>query len=991
MRRWPTVITAFAFASFLIAEVPPIQSYTVADGLAANQINQIVSDSLGFVWFCTPEGLSRFDGHRMVNFGMKEGLPHRNVTALLETHSGEYLVGTLNGLCRFHRGNITTYLPGDNRAARAITVLMQDSAGRIWCGTFGGLFEIVNGYQFRPQRLSAPAQDRNVVSDLLEDGSHQVWVATQSGVDVIATDGGVQHIRIDDWTQNVRALTLDRDGRVWAGTQGALILMRKGSQPGEIGVDRIFRQIGGVKLDITSLTNASDGTLWVGASAGILRSLPGAKAFRLMTRVQGLTDRQINVLAPDRAGNMWAGTEAAGVMQIRTSGFTTFREQDGLKTDRVWSVFRSRDGTPVAITTDESRTFGVSVFDGLRFHASPLAGFSKEGSWGHHILLQGRDGAWWAATSTGLCRYAAADAALLADMRPQTCYARGVSVYQIFEDSKGRIWAAAGPERLLRWDPSTEAASWMPTGLNPGAGVQSFAEDQQGNIWMGLFSGGTLLRYDGRQFTRFAQSDGVPGGQIRELLVDSAGRLWMTSFNGLGVVENPGSPHFQVRVYKASDGLSSDDTGSLVEDAAGLIYASTPKGVDRIDPKNGRIKHFTTADGLAHGDVTMAMRDRSGDLWFATTQGLSRMSPAADRAPAIPTVRITELQIGRTRYPVSQVGETRIVSGDLQPSQNQLQVAFVGFSDESEADLRYMYRLEGADTAWQGPGRDHEVNYAELAPGHYRFLVKAINSEGRESASSADVDFEILPPVWRRWWFESFAVAAMVCAAFLSYRRRLSAATERVRLLYEERLDERTRIARELHDTLLQNLAGISLQLDGVAKQLAPQSETAVSSLRAVRKQVDGAFREARQKVQDLRSPMLQGRALPAVLRDAVEQIVAGHPVHLRMTVTGQPRPMREEVDEALLRIGQEAVANAVRHAHAREIRVSLAYDGGSLRLRVEDDGSGFDPDEAGLRAGHWGLRNMRERADRIGARWKVETERGRGTTVEAVVRVQAE
>ena len=138
----------------------------------------------------------------------------------------------------------------------------------------------------------------------------------------------------------------------------------------------------------------------------------------------------------------------------------------------------------------------------------------------------------------------------------------------------------------------------------------------------------------------------------------------------------------------------------------------------------------------------MALRDRSGNLWFGTAQGLSRLSPAADRPPAIPSVRITDLRVGREGYPVSQVGETRIARGDLQPSQNQFQVAFVGFSDEPEANLRYTYKLEGGESGWQGPGRDHEANYPGLAPGRYRFLVKAVNSEGQPSATPAEIDFD---------------------------------------------------------------------------------------------------------------------------------------------------------------------------------------------------------------------------------------------------------
>jgi signal transduction histidine kinase len=445
-----------------------------------------------------------------------------------------------------------------------------------------------------------------------------------------------------------------------------------------------------------------------------------------------------------------------------------------------------------------------------------------------------------------------------------------------------------------------------------------------------------------------------------------------------------------MRIYKTTDGLSSDTISSLVEDRAGRIYAATAKSLDRLDPRTGHIKHFSTADGLAHGWITEALRDASGDLWFATTQGLSILSPTADLPTAVPSVRITDLRIGRERYPVSQVGETSIRRGDLQPQQNQFQVAFVGFSDEPEANLRYAYMLEGGDSAWQGPGRDHEVNYPGLAPGPYRFLVKALNSEGLESATPAEIDFVILPPVWRRWWFETLALVAAASLIFAAYRRRLRGITARVRLLYEERLDERTRIARELHDTLLQSLAGVSLQLDGVAKQVGSSSEAAASQIIAVRRQVDASFREARQKVQDLRSPMLQGRVLPAVLRESVEQIAAGHPAVLRMTVSGHARPLREEVDEAMLRIGQEAVANAVRHAQATEILVTLAYDHRSVSLRVRDDGQGFDLQDDGRRVGHWGLRNMQERAQQIGAEWKVATGAGRGTEVETIVPLAA-
>src|ERR1017187_4680599 len=827
MRRWAVPVAAIALPLCLIAELLPIRSYSTADGLAADRIYCIVPDSRGFIWFCTPEGLSRFDGYRFKNFGVAEGLPHRSVNALLETHSGEYLVGTARGLCQFRPGGggkFTTYLPGNNRYENSVNAAIEDSTGRIWCGTNSGLFEMLSDHTFRRQRLPAPTNgwESTPVGDILEDTGGRLWLATPTGIYVIAKDGSVERIGKEEGLPNeaVNVLFLDKQGRLWAGTRAGLVLMRDGKNGGKVGVQQAYKELGG------ALAEGPDGALWVGSGWGIKRLLPDIRlaVLQALTLANGLIDRWVLALATDRAGNMWAGTEGAGVMKILPAGFTTFREQDGLGSDRVESAFSDRAGTVLAVTGSVSAPghHAVNIFDGVKFHAMSLKGYSQRPPWGgRRILLQARSGAWWAATAAGLCRYAPVQAAALARIQPQACYARDTTVFQIFEDSKGRIWASAqvwpsGDARLMRWDPATKAISRFEDGPGKHDLVTAFAEDRDGNIWMGS-ENGVLHRHDGRQFTRFEQADGVPAGTIHELFVDSGGRLWIASTNGLGVVDNPGSPHFGVQVYKTSDGLASDAINCIIEDTAGRIYAGTGKGVDRLDPRTGRIKHFSTADGLAHGELKMALRDRSGNLWFGTTQGLSRLSPAADRPPAIPSVRITDLRVGREGYPVSQVGETRIARGDLQPSQNQFQVAFVGFSDEPEANLLYTYKLEGGESGWQGPGRDHEANYPGLGPGRYRFLVKAVNSEGQPSATPAEIDFVILPPVWRRWWFETLALAAAACLVFAAYRRRLQGMTARVRLLYEERLDERTRIARELHDTLLQSLAGVSLQLDGVA------------------------------------------------------------------------------------------------------------------------------------------------------------------------------
>jgi ligand-binding sensor domain-containing protein/signal transduction histidine kinase len=997
---WRAILVATVAAPLcLFAELLPIRSYTTANGLAADRIDNIVVDSRGFVWFCTPEGLSRFDGYRIVSFGVAEGLPGRSVNTLLETRSGEYLVGTGRGLCRFRGerggGAFTTYLPGNNPHENFVTALMEDSGGRIWCGTDGGLFEMLSGHTFRRQPLPAPQppQDRIAVSDVLEDAGHKLWVATTSGIYVIGKDGGVQHIAKEDGLPDewVNALLLDKYGRLWAGTRNGLVLMRDGNKGGRCGVQQVYREIGGVKrVSVVALAEGLDRAIWAGASVGIVRSLTGSRpaVFQVLTRAQGLIDRSITALATDRAGSMWAGTEGAGVMKIQPAGFTTYREQDGLASDRVFSVLADRTGAVLAVTvlSTTTRRF-VNVFDGVKFRALVPKVVGDHPAWGQNqILLQSRSGEWWAASKVGLCRFPPVKAADLARTPPLACYAPDTTVFRVFEDSQGRIWASGqvlsrDRDQLLRWDPATNAISSFE---KEGRGlVSAFAEDRNGAVWMGYWSGG-LLRYDGRQFTRFDNGHGASAGIVWALLVDSRGRLWIGSDGGgLGLVENPGSAQLQVKVYNTTNGqpaerLASNTIYCLVDDKAGRIYACTAKGVDRLNPKTGDVKHFSVADGLAHGVLTSALRDASGDLWFATMQGLSRLTPAADRPPAIPTVRITDLRVGRDRYPVSQVGETRVFRGDLQPSQNQFQVEFVGFNDEPEESLRYKYKLEGGDSDWQGPGRDHAANYPGLEPGRYRFLVKAVNSEGQESSTPAEIDFAILPPVWRRWWFETLALASLAGLVFAAHGYRVSQAIQIERM--------RTAIATDLHDDIGASLSQIAIlsevarsdahlgqsgpnqrleRVAALARELVDSMSDIVWSIRVEPEGVDSLIRRMREFANDL----LESQAIAFKFR------APGPETHVQLDL----RVRRE-----LLLIFKECLHNAVRHSGCTAVEADLGVEGREILLRVQDNGRGLDSVGGAHRSnGGTGIPSMRRRAGSLGGSMQYTSGPKGGCTVE--------
>jgi hypothetical protein len=311
-------------------------------------------------------------------------------------------------------------------------------------------------------------------------------------------------------------------------------------------------------------------------------------------------------------------------------------------------------------------------------------------------------------------------------------------------------------------------------------------------------------------FRFFNVKDGVPAGGIQALYLDQSGRLWIASSRGgLARVDDPNAEHPAFKSYTTAEGLSSNTIDVITEDLQGHIYAGTGRGLDELEPATARIKHFTTADGLATGTFLSAFRDGHGTLWFGTSKGLSRFTPAIDEeSPRQPTILITGLRVAGARQLVSALGDQQIALPDLPSSSNEVQIDFVGLSFVPGDVLRYEYRMGNGD--WSNATDQRVINFANLSSGHYRFAVRAVNSDGLVSSAPAVVTFTILPPVWLRWWFLTLLALAVTAMAYAIYRYRVA------RLL--EIANMRTRIATDLHDDIGANLTRISI-LSEVAKQ----------------------------------------------------------------------------------------------------------------------------------------------------------------------------
>jgi signal transduction histidine kinase len=502
--------------------------------------------------------------------------------------------------------------------------------------------------------------------------------------------------------------------------------------------------------------------------------------------------------------------------------------------------------------------------------------------------------------------------------------------------------------------------------------ARSFAEDRAGNIWIGFNTG--LARYRAGAFTFFTTKDGLPPGPINYLYTDHAGRLWLgLSRSGLLRVDDPAAERPAFTSYTTAEGLSSNSIEVITEDLSGDIYAGTGRGLDRLDPATGRVRHYTTADGLASGSFLAALRDRNGILWFGTHNGLSRFVPGT-REPAAPLpILISGLRVAGLQQPLSALGESDIRLPDLAADHNQLQIDFVALSFAPGGVLHYQYKLEGANADWGAPTEQRTVNYGNLAPGHYRFLVRAVTSDGTDSSAPATVSFTILPHIWQRWWFFSILVLFVVAAAYTMYRYRLR------RLIELERV--RTRIASDLHDDIGSNLSLIA----GLSEVLGQQARRADSEIaerlsviaNASRQSVEAmgdivwAVNPKRDNVIDLAHRMRRFASDSLTARNIQFNFDAPKP--------NQNAKVNAEVRREVFLVFKEAVNNIARHSGCKTAEASLKIERGTIILKLKDDGHGFD--EAGSDHGH-GLDNMLRRAEKLGGHFEIISQPGLGTTM---------
>ena len=981
------------------------ESWQTESGLPQNTVHAVLQTRAGFIWLATEAGLVRFDSVKFTVYTHKDTpqLGSDLIYGLMEDRSGALWIATSNGVTRYRGGNFQRISSPVNLQANIIWALHQDSSGAIWAVTSGGLARF-DGKGFQSVAGIPPLDE---TSRMLDGAYGDLWLATPNGL--YHTEWGEpRQFKAAGQTAAIQALALDKTGRVWAGMQNGLEIC--GAQKCEpfnlpgvgaearnvsalaadksgamwIGTDAgLLRYDGsktlhygtheGLPSDVVQLLICDrEGAMWVGTGAGIARVFDGK--IEAFTPREGFSSNAVLSIVEDREGNLWLGTESGGVNILRDRAFTTYTAQDGISDDHIRSVYQDQRGTVwlgtsgggldrrtndgfVALTT----TNGLSSNVVLSIASAP-------------------NGDLWLGTPDGLDRLRDGKVTMFTS-------ADGLAddfVRSLYFDRQGSLWIGTrrGLSELKDGKFTTYSAL---DGLGSDL-VGSILQSRDGTMWISTLGG--LTRLENGQFRNFTEKDGLSNRTITALHEDADGTLWIGTMGG-------GLNRWRNGVFRTitSKGATLPETiYGILEDASGKLWLSSNQGIfcasrdelnryaDGATPKVA-VMSYGVADGMkvneaSSGGHPAAWRMDDGALWFATLKGAATVDPthlAINRVPPLMSIE----QVSVDDSPQKTNGAISI-----RPGGRRFAFEYTALSFAAPQKVRFKYRLEGFDHGWIDAGTRRAAYYTNLPPGRYTFQVLACNNDGVWSNAPASVSFRLQPYFYQTIWFYVLLVSAAALIWYAAYRWQMRQVESRFRAV----MAERNRIAREIHDTLAQGFVAVSVQLQIVSRLLGSSTDAAKQHLGQAQDLVKHGLEEARNAIWELRSQSAENQDLAAQLAKMADRVTAGTEIRTEVRVNGAYRPLQERVEGELMRIAQEAVTNAVRHADAKRVEIQLKFSSAGVELTVQDNGRGFSGEPASARDGHYGIAGMKERAQEIGGTLTVSSQEGHGTEVRVEV-----
>ena len=931
------------------------------DGLPEEPVQALAQTPDGYLWIGTSGGLVRFDGAEMVVFNRENtpALRENSVFCLLVSRSGDLWIGTEGGgVVRYRRGEFRRFSGEEGLSNGFVRSVLEDRRGQFWVGTDDGLFRL--------------------------QGDRLVRVDGRAGVPAVA----------------VHDIREDSRGRLWIG--GSSLLMLDGGRTEEYRLEG-----GSSEHRVKSILETRDGVLWVGTVSGLERLNPGGTGhFIQVPEVSGT----VRVLREDHEGALWIGTIGEGIFLNRAGRITRLRAPDYLPSDTVLSLLEDHEGD-----------LWVGTQTGLlRLSTTPVSTFPLPGAAGSDFstIYQDVDKSLWIA-SARLYRYTGQTAHTFRFAGPLA----EIRIRNLFRDRAGILWAGTDGRGLWRIEGSQTVQYTKRDGLINDF-IRAIYQGRDGSLWIGTDEGVSRLR-QGR-FTNYGVAQGLCYFSIRSLAEDRNGDLWIGTDHGVSRLHNDqfvsdaavrrlrdervwaihedpegglwfgtlGAGLFRwkegaLTAYTSAQGLANNSIYHILEDPAGAFWMSGPNGVssvmrrdlERLAASPGArpaVTLYGISDGLEttqmHGGTQPAgCLAANGEIWFPSNKGPVRITPgygAVGNPPAAVIERIVA------------DGRTLPTSGKLElpPGGGKLEIQYSAIRLRSQERIRFRYKLESFDSEWTEAFGRRLAFYTNLPAGHYRFRVAAYEMNAPASVSEAAVEIDWKPHFYATAWFLTLCVAAAAAAALGVHRFRL----RQIHARFEGILEERNRVARELHDTIIQGCGGVSALLEASATVGEADPAMKQGLLEGARTQIRSTIDEARRVVWDLRqSPATEGE-LTATVAKLAEQLSQESHIPIAFSTAGTRRAVEHAIEHDLVMVARESLSNAVRHAAATRVQLQLSFGTRELRMQVDDDGCGFDTSTPAN--GHYGIIGMRERIEHLGGKFVLRSGPGEGTHLAVAV-----
>ena len=960
-------------------------AWSAKDGIPG-PVRAIAQTPDGFLWLGTDAGLYRFDGLR---FEASHDLDRQGmgILSLLAARDGSLWIGFASGgVNRFRDGKVTSFAPGTSVPPGTILSLAEDDDGSIWLAGQYGLARFQNGEWRRigvDMGYPAPA-----AQSLLVDRSGTLWVATDAFDFGLTADpirrntilslarGATRFSATGEAVGMIWSMGRAPDGSVWAADTSANKARRLGLGDEAVVVDG----------EAMCVMFANDGSAWIGLQdGGLRRARKGAGDAPPERYPAGqLSGALVYAAFKDREGNLWFGTNG-GLDRFGESKVVAFSEIEGLPPSPM-ALAATADGSIwlFGYTSDT-----VYRFLNGTFTPTKLPRFSRSDSTRILAIHANAAGEVWLGGSFKLARgsHGTFTYVDVPDPAPPS------TVEAVAQDKAGQLWITMTGNKKIGQILRRRGTEWADVRAQwhlPPYRCRVLHPDAAGRMWMG-FENGEVAVADGETYRVYSSGDGLPTFKVLTIFDDREGQLWIGGETGLSLLDHD---HFVTLTQMnglpgtSISGIVEDDSGNLwVAGALGLLGAPRAEWLKAAASGSYRIQGFAfdASDGLRglprqRTPFPTAVRAADGRLWFATNGGVAVIDPHRWPKNALPPPVKIERAIADDRVQEASGPLT------LPPNTRRLEIRFAALSLTAPERVLFRYRLEGYDPDWRGPVNTRTATYTNLPPKQYRFRVIAANNDGVWNNEGADFQFSIAPAFYQTRLFLLLCVAAAASAVWAAIQWRMRQMRTRLQLQFEERLAERTRIAQELHDTLLQGFLSASMQLHVAVERVPPESPDK-PRLQRVLELMRAVIEEGRNAVKGLRSSKATDDGLEEAFSRIPKELDAADGIDFRVIGEGHARPLNAVIRDEVYRIGREALVNAFRHSGAKRIEVEVEFAKKALTVAVRDDGRGIDPAvlESG-REGHWGLIGMRERARRIGAQFKLSSALAAGTEVELSV-----